>query len=139
MGVLIHAEDIELALKNHLERNGYIVKLKAPINGQTGVDMFASKERERLYIETISFKPSPPERSRQFYECFFRAISRLRFGATKCVMALPHRFGKGLKQRASNYGASWSRLGAAFPELEIWLVDPQTEGVSRTAWNDWLR
>ena len=53
------------------------------------------------------------------------------------VIALPERFGKGLHQRASQYGEAWKRIGKTFPELEIWLIN-STEPYSykRTSWNN---
>jgi hypothetical protein len=40
--------------------------------------------------------------------------------------------------RAKQYGTAWSRLGKAFPELEIWCVDCDSGGCQITKWNDWL-
>ena len=40
------------------------------------------------YIEVIAYKSSGPARAKDFYEAFFRAISRLDDGATECVIAI---------------------------------------------------
>ncbi|MEK6651540.1 MAG: restriction endonuclease [Nitrospirota bacterium] len=138
MAQIISNSDVEHCLRACLETEGY--KLTAiRKNGETGVDLIAKKENEEYYIEVIGFKQSPPARSKDFYEIFFRAISRLKDGAKNIVIALPERFGKGLHQRASQYGEAWKRIGKTFPELEIWLIN-STEPYSykRTSWNNWL-
>jgi len=97
----------------------------------------AQKGNDILHIEAIAFKESPPARSKDFYEVFFRAVSRLEVGATQSIIALPARFGVGLRQRAKALGCAWVRIGAAFPELSIWLVDLTDESIKRTSWNSW--
>ena len=90
-------------------------------------------------IEAIGFDTSPPRRSKDFYESFFRAVSRLNNGdATSVVIALPSRFARGLKQRASHYGVAWGRIANAFPELSIWLVDTDGEMYQRRSLGEWL-
>ena len=59
------------------------------------------------------FKESTPARAKDFYESFFRAVSRLHHGATHCVIALPARFGKGLPQRAKAAGRGLPGTGLA--------------------------
>jgi len=54
------------------------------------------------------------------------------------VMALPSRFGRGLRQRARQYGIAWERIARAFPELSIWLVDVEGETYQRHSWGEWL-
>ena len=88
--------------------------------------------------ERSIFKTSPPARAKDFYEAFFRAISRLEHEATKCIIALPARFGTGLPQRAKAIGRAWRRIGKAFPELEIWLVDTAASTIKRTTWVGWI-
>lgn len=138
MAQLISNVDAERCLRACLEAEGY--KLSSPRkNGETGVDLIAQKGNKRHYIEVIGFKKSPPARSKDFYEIFFRAVSRLKDGAKSIVIALPERFGNGLNQRASQYGEAWKRIGDAFPELEIWLVNcEQPYSYKRTTWNKWL-
>jgi hypothetical protein len=129
--------DVEAALRRSLEAEGY--SLSPPrLDGETGVDILATKAEERLHIEVIGFKASPPARSKDFYEVFFRAISRLNQGATRIVIALPERFSRGLHQRASVYGPAWHRLGTAFPELELWLVNHEQPSYRRATWTEWL-
>jgi hypothetical protein len=70
---------------------------------------------------------------------FFRAVSRLQLDATACVIALPSRFGMGLPQRAKAIGIAWRRIGKAFPELKIWLVDTSARSIQRTEWDSWDR
>lgn len=127
----------ENCLRELLKNEGY--SLSAPLSyGQTGVDILAEKTGEAFHIEVIGYKLSPPARSKDFYEVFFRAISRLKDGAEKCVLALPEPFGRGLAQRARHYAKAWLRIGYAFPELEIWLIDTERKSYKRTSWNQWL-
>jgi len=71
-------------------------------------------------------------------QAFFRAVSRIEDGATRCIIALPSRWANGLPQRARQYGKAWLRIGQAFPELEIWLVDTKARTYATTKWSDWL-
>jgi len=105
--------------------------------GETGVDIIARKNDEILFVEVIGFKQSPSARAKDFYEVFFRSISRVTSGAHHCVIALPRRSELGLPARARHYGDAWPRIGIAFPELEIWLVDTEARSYRRTSWNEW--
>lgn len=126
-------------LRKKLSEQGYALN-PALKHGETGVDIIAERGSERLFIEVIGFKDRGPSRAKDFFEAFFRAISRIDDGAENLIIALPKRFKNGLPQRASHYGKAWKRLGDAFPELEIWLVDVENEGsYKKTKWNDWLR
>lgn len=138
MAQSISTNDMERALRNCLESEGY--NLSGPKErGETGVDLIAHKGDKKHYIEIIGFQEAKSVRSRQFYEIFFRSISRLKDDAESIVIALPKRFGNGLNKRASQYGEAWKRIGNAFPELEIWLVAcEQPYSYQRTKWNDWL-
>lgn len=102
-------------------------------HGQTGVDVLAKKGDEEVFIEVIGFKQSPPARAKDFYEVFFRAVSRLVNGAKHCVIVLPRRSGLGLPARARHYGEAWPRIGKAFPELAIWIVDTEARSYRRTS------
>ena len=46
---------------------------------------------------------------------------------------------RGLPKRASQYGEAWTRIGEAFPELQIWLVDVDKFSYTKTSWNCWLK
>jgi len=128
---------IEKTLRSLLTREGYRLN-RTRVNGETGVDILATRGRRDVHIEVIGFKSSPPARSRDFMQSFFCAVSRIKDGASRCVIALPHRWKNGLPQRAKQYGTAWRRIGRAFPELEIWLVDIATHTYSKSRWNDWL-
>lgn len=128
----------ETCLRDCLHNEGYELSRRRGY-GETGVDIIASKDKKEFYIEVIGFKKNPPQRTKDFCVVFFGAISRLKEGAESLVIALPERFGNGLNQRASQYGEGWKRLGIAFPELEIWLVNCEKPySYKRTKWNDWL-
>ncbi len=144
MSQIISNDQAESCLRECLLKEGYDLTPKLK-NGQTGPDIIATKGNELLYIEVIGFKKSPPARSRDFYEVFFRAISRLeKFEngtnkTEKIIIALPERFKNGLHQRAAHYGIAWEKLGDTFPELEIWLINcDSTPDYKRSNWNDWL-
>jgi len=138
MAAEVASRDVEDVLRERLISLNYAVN-GARKNGETGTDIEAKRGQEVLHIEAIAFKSSPPARSKDFYEAFFRAISRLDHGATTCVIALPARFGMGMRQRANTYGQAWKRLGDAFPELEVWLVDTNDRTYRRTSWAGWLK
>src|ERR1700693_4353424 len=103
MAALISAKDVERVLRATLVREGYEIS-KERAHGETGTDIVAQRGSERLHIEAVAFKKSPPSRAKDFYEVFFRAVSRLQNEATLCVIALPSRFGMGLPQRAKTIG-----------------------------------
>jgi len=107
-------------------------------NGETGADIIAKTGNVKFYIEVIGFKSSPPARSKDFYESFFRAVSRLNNDADKCIIALPSRFENGLRQRAKQHHKAWARIANAFPELEIWLINTDEPSYQITAWGYWL-
>ncbi len=137
MPAIVRSDQVEKTVRRELKKDGF--KLSKQLgNGETGCDIVANKKRQRIHIEVISFKSSGPARSRDFFQSFFRAVSRLNDGATLCVIALPSRFGKGLPKRAAGYGVAWRRIGRAFPELAIWLVNVDDNIIERTKWNSWL-
>jgi len=106
--------------------------------GETGVDIEARHGTAILAIEVIGYKSSPPARAKDFYEAFFRAVSRLNDGATRCVIALPDRFRVGLPARAKQHRVAWGQVADAFPELEIWLVNPENRSYQISGWGTWL-
>jgi hypothetical protein len=136
MPALITSKQVEAVIREVLAQEGYTTSAERGI-GETGTDIVAERGGEVLHIEAIAFKTSPPARAKDFYEAFFRAVSRLEHKATGCVIALPSRFGIGLPQRAQAIGLAWRRLGNAFPELEIWLVNAGEGSIQKTSWNSW--
>ncbi len=136
MAALVTSSEVEAVVRRVLAGEGYLTSAERGI-GETGTDIVAEKGSEVLHIEAIAFKSSGPARAKDFYEAFFRAVSRIEVGATRCVIALPARFGKGLHQRANAIGSAWKRIGDAFPELAIWLVDTSDQTIDRTNWNGW--
>lgn len=114
--------EAEVVLRRWLRSQGYEVS-KPRALGETGVDLIARRGKHKLYIEVIGYSSKPPKRARDFFEAFFRAISRLKDGAGSCIIAMPHEYSRGLKRRAAQYGVAWRRIDLAFPELSIWLID----------------
>jgi len=138
MPAIIKNKDAEACLRELLEVQGY--KLNVPrTHGETGVDILVTKDDEEWHIEVIGYKSSGPARAKDFYEAFFRAVSRLNDDATHCVIALPIRARVGLPARARQHRVAWTRISEAFPELEIWLVDVENRDYQRTSWIEWLR
>src|SRR5207237_741037 len=136
MAALVSNQETEECLRACLTAEGYALSVLRT-HGQTGVDILAKKGDEEVFIEVIGFKQSPPARAKDFYEVFFRAVSRLVNGAKHCVIALPRRSELGLPARAKHYGEAWPRIGKAFPELSIWLVDTEARSYRRTTWDEW--
>ena len=136
MSALISNEDTETCLRNCLMEEGHVLSPRRAI-GETGVDIIASRKAENVFIEVIGFKQSPSARAKDFFEVFFRSVSRLANGADHCVIALPRRSELGLPARARHYGEAWARIGTAFPELKIWLVDTGAGSYRKTSWNEW--
>lgn len=137
MPSIVSNRQTEAVLRTVLEAEGYALSPKRA-QGENGTDVLALRGEERFDIEVIGFKSNAPTRSSDFYQVFFRAVSRLDSGATACVVALPTRFGRGLPRRASQHAVAWERIGNAFPELQIWLVDTDAGSIERTGWCDWL-
>jgi len=137
MALSVTGKKVEAVLRELLPQQGYDVRNTPRSYGETGADIIARKGRVKVYIECIGFQNHAPTRSKQFYEAFFRAISRLKNGARRCVMALPARFGRGMARRARQYGVAWKRIGKAFPELEVWLVDVRKKTYEVHKWNEW--
>ena len=137
MALSVTGEQVESILRELLLQRGYELLNKPRTQGETGADIIAKENNIVVFIECIGFQKVPPLRSKQFYEVFFRAISRLKNGAKKCVLALPVRFKNGMNQRAEQYGEAWKRIGDAFPELEIWFVNVIEKAFEEYKWNDW--
>lgn len=128
---------VETSLRGALRKEGFTLTDRRA-HGQTGVDIVATKGRKKLHIEVIAYKKKGTERAKDFYQSFFRVVSRLNDGAKRCILALPKQFERGLPRRADHHRVAWKRIGEAFPELEIWLVDTEQGGYEKTRWNDWL-
>jgi hypothetical protein len=137
MPSIISNAETEKALREMLKQEGFTLGPERTF-GETGVDIKASRGDATLFIEVIGHKSSGPARSKDFYESFFRAVSRIKDGAKLCAIALPAKAERGLPVRARQYGEAWTRIGDAFSELEIWLVDLQNHRYRRTRWNEWV-
>lgn len=138
MAKRIQSNVVEDCIRELLKADGFRLSAKRTRNGETGVDVLAEKLNDRIDIEVIGYKSTGSARSKDFFEVFFRAISRLKDGAKRCVIAMPSSAELGLPQRAKHYGAAWMRLGNAFPELEIWLVNLTEKRIKKLRWNNSL-
>ncbi len=118
-----------------LELDGYSLNPERKY-GENGADIIAKKDGDELVFEVIGYKNKGPARSKDFFEIFFRGISRLNLGAKKILLAMPVKFKSGLNQRVENYRVAWKRIGDAFPELEICLIDCEKEKYHREKWNN---
>ena len=128
---------VERTLRAILEHEGF--SLSPPkAHGQNGVDIEATRGEETYHIEVIGYKKVGAVRAKDFFQGFFRAISRLNDGAERCVLALAHQAKRGLPRRAKVHEVGWQRIGAAFPELEIWLVDTNRNMYEPTRWGHWV-
>jgi hypothetical protein len=136
MAKLIEARDVEHVIRRHFPSESF--KLSAPKKlGETGPDIEATSEGSTYFVEVIGFQEHPPIRSREFYECFFRVISRDRNNPEDIlVMALPIRFKNGMRQRVKQYSVAWEKLGQAFPNLEVWYVDTEPGKVEKYPWSN---
>jgi len=92
----------------------------------------AERGDERLHIEVIAYKSSGPARAKDFYEAFFRAISRIDDGATECVIAMAAQAEMGLPARARQHGSSWKRIGQSFMSIFSLAGMLQSSPVSAT-------
>lgn len=136
MPSIVKNNDAEQCLRFVLKSEGYELSPERK-NGENGVDVIACRDSETYHIEVIGYKAKGSTRAKDFYESFFRAISRIKDGAQKCVIAMPINAKIGLPARARQYGVAWDRIGQVFPELEIWLIDYGKKTIERSTWCEW--
>ncbi|MNY19142.1 hypothetical protein D3C86_1525630 [compost metagenome] len=129
---------LEACLRELLVAEGFA--LSAPrAHGETGVDIRATRDGQAWYIECIGYKSSGSARAKDFYEAFFRIVSRLNDGAQHLVIAMAAQARVGLPARAKQHRVAWKRIAMAFPELEVWLVDTEKGLYDRHSWAEWGR
>ena len=135
MGKSVKGTAVEKVIRSHLLAKGYSVSHPRG-RGETGVDIEGKKDGSRYLVEAIGFQDNPPVRSREFYEAFFRVVSRDRDeDSDVLVMGLPKRFKRGMRQRMQQYPVAWGKLGRAFPNLQIWYVDTESGSVEEHSWS----
>lgn len=135
MAKLVEAEAVEQVIRRYLEGKG--CTLSPPKKrGQTGPDILAKGGKFTYFVEVIGFQEHPPTRSREFFEAFFRVISRDRKNASNdiLVLGIPKRFKDGMKQRKQQYRVAWGKLAKAFPNLWVWYVDTEQKTVEKYTW-----
>ena len=128
--------EVERILRDLLKSEGYSLSRQRGY-GETGVDIIASKDGEAWHVECIGYKSSGPARAKDFYESFFRVVSRLNDSAKHLVIALAKQAEVGLPARAKQHKIAWERIAVAFPELEIWFVDTDEKSYLRRTWAEW--
>ena len=135
MAKSVEARQVEEALRRYLEDKGCTLSASKK-HGQTGPDIVAKRGVSTWFVEVIGFQEHPPTRSREFYEAFFRLISRDRDNPEDIlVLGLPKRFKDGMRQRVQQYPVAWEKLGKAFPNLRIWYVDTEENLVEEYPWH----
>jgi len=134
MPKLTHSKEVEEVIRIYLESKK--CTLSPPKKqGQTGPDIIAKHGKSTWFVEVIGFQGVPSIRSREFYEAFFRIISRDRDNPDDTlVLALPMRFKDGMRQRKQQYPVAWDKLGKAFPNLRIWYADTEHNIVEQHSW-----
>lgn len=126
------------ALRLRLEKQGYKLSPKRPFGAQ-GADIIAEKSGEKIIAEVIGYKSSGPARRSDFAVAFWVTIGRVdEYPGAKVIIALPSQFGRGLGARLDSRRGAWQRIGSAFPELEVWLVDVLDQSYERHTWTQLL-
>jgi len=134
MAKSVEARRVGQVIRRYLRGKGYTLS-QPKKHGQTGVDITATRGESTLFMEVIGFQDHPPTRSREFYECFFRVISRDGGNPSDVLaMGLPRWFKDGMRQRKRNYSVAWEKLGRAFPNLKIWYVDTEQNVIEEFPW-----
>ena len=136
MAKLVEAKQVEQVIRRYLEGKGCMLSYPKK-SGETGVDIIATCGDSTWLVEVIGFQSHPPTRSREFYEAFFRIISRDKGNPDDILaISLPKRFKDGMRQRKKQYSVAWSKLGKAFPSLKLWYVDIENSTVEEYPWSD---
>ena len=139
MSAVTSNNEIENFLRNILKEEGYKIKGKKGL-AMLGPDIKATKDKEVFYIEIAGSDATGLEITNDFYEAFFKAVSRLNNKDCKhCIIAMPESLRKMLHIRAKIYKVAWERIAKVFPELEIWLVDIKNKKYLKTAWISWIK
>jgi len=135
MAKIAKHSEVEQVVREYLEEKGCILSPPRE-HGETGPDIRATSDVSTWFVEVIGFQAVPPVRSREFYEAFFRLISRDRDNPNDIlVLALPKRFKTGMRQRMKQYPIAWGKLGKAFPNLSIWYVDTERSNIEEYTWS----
>jgi hypothetical protein len=137
MAKTVEAKAVEKAIRRYLEAKGYVLSPPKG-HGQTGPDIVARHKMSTYFVEIIGFQEVPSIRSREFYEAFFRVISRDRDNPADdvLVLALPKRFKDGMRQRKQQYPKAWEKLGKTFSNLWLWYVDTELNVIEEYPWSN---
>jgi len=135
MAKSVKSVEVERVIRKYLEDKGRTLSSRRKY-GETGADIVAKHSKFTWFVEVIGFEEHRWIRSREFYEAFFRVISRDRNNPDAIlVLALPKRFKDGMKQRRQQYPVAWDKLGKAFPNLRIWYADTEQGAVEEYSWS----
>jgi hypothetical protein len=126
--------ETEIILRQVLEKQGFELNPQR-VHGEHGVDILAKMDDRSLHIECIGYKKSGSARAKDFFEGFFRSVSRLNDDARECIIALPSDHKIGINRRVSQHRVAWERIGRAFPELKVWFVN-SSGSYDEYGWND---
>ena len=130
--------EIENCLRKLLIKEGYKLRNRSGLF-KLGPDIKATKDNENWYIEVIGSEGSGLERVKDFYEAFFKSLSRLNNkDCNHCIIAIPESLRKFLYIRARIYKVAWERIARVFSEFEIWIVDIENNKYQTTSWDYWL-
>jgi len=136
MAKLVEARDVEQVIRRYLEGKGCTLSPRKK-RGQTGADIIARYDKSTWFVEVIGFQSHPPTRSREFYEAFFRVVSRDRGNPDDIlIVGLPKRFKDGMRQRKQQYPVAWEKLGKAFPNLRLWYVGTEQDTLEEYSWSN---
>ena len=135
MAKTVEASRVEQVIRKYLEDRE--CQLSTPKKlGETGPDIVAKSGKSTWFVEVIGFQEKPWIRSREFYEAFFRIISRDRGNPEDVlIIGLPKPFKDGMKQRKQQYPVAWEKLGKAFPNLRLWYVDTEQDTLEEYSWS----
>ena len=99
----VGSAEVENVVRKYLKSKEFLLS-RPRMPGETGVDIEATKGKTKTYIEVIGYNTKPQTRSREFFEGFFRVISRDKNNKNhRLAIALPVEFIKGMKQRVAVY------------------------------------
>ena len=131
--------EMENVLRDLLKDEGYKLTKRTGLE-KLSSDIKVSLDDGGLYIEIIENEEPGVKKNIDFYQAFFKALSRLNNKNCKhIIIAMLESSRKNLPIRAKIHKVAWKRIAEAFTELEIWLVDTVNKKYQKTSWIYWLK